>query len=227
MIAFKKKIRCVFTQASEYATLFLRSDNLNSLFQGVINFKETSFRNYEKLYEQLKDNQSPHTLFITCSDSRIVPSVITSTLPGELFVIRNVANIVPNFDRIYKNPSVASGIEYAVKVLNVENIVVCGHSNCGGCKAMTQNQAELTEVPITEEWIQLADLDCQKTKNCGNDKQTELKNVLTQINHLLTYPFVSQRYKKKKLNIYGWYYDISTGQIYNYNKKKQVFELIQ
>ncbi|WP_105615349.1 carbonic anhydrase [Vallitalea okinawensis] len=201
---------------------------MNTLFQGVINFKNTSYKNHEQLYNQLNDHQNPHTLFITCSDSRIVPSIITDTIPGELFVIRNVANIIPTFDKIHENPSVGSAIEYATKVLNVENIVVCGHSNCGGCKAMTQDQDELIEVPITEKWIQMADFDSQTTKNCVDDhKQIELKNVLTQINHLLTYPFVSQRYKNKKLNIYGWYYDIGTGQIYNYNREKQIFELIQ
>ena len=109
---------------------------MDSLFDGVKEFNTTDFLEHKELFEKIGNNQSPHTLFIGCSDSRLVPNLITKTLPGELFVIRNIANLVPIYRTSNDFLATTSAIEYAVKILNVTNIVVCGHSNCGGCNAL-------------------------------------------------------------------------------------------
>ena len=109
---------------------------MDELFNGVIEFNTADYRDHEALFRKISRQQSPHTLFIGCADSRVVPNLITKTMPGELFVVRNVANIVPYYRQANEFLSTTSAIEYALNILNVENIIVCGHSNCGGCHPM-------------------------------------------------------------------------------------------
>lgn len=205
---------------------------MRNLIKGVKSFSENTFPQQKEVFEQLKDGQNPHTLFIGCSDSRIIPNLITKSLPGELFVVRNIANIVPNYRTSQEYLATTSAIEFAVLALNVENIVVCGHSNCGGCKALLTG-ANLESLPHTKKWLEQA----QKVKDLALGKDmpdnqdlyalVEQLNVVEQISHLLSYPFIAEKSKSKKLKIYGWYYDIGTGQVYNYNKRKKVFERIE
>jgi len=107
-----------------------------NLFQGVLRFQQEDFQAQRELFSALGKEQKPHTLFIGCSDSRVVPTLITHAHPGELFMVRNIANIVPPFAQSKHDFSTAAAIEYAVQILGVETIVVCGHSNCGGCAAL-------------------------------------------------------------------------------------------
>ena len=108
---------------------------MEKLFKGIARFRREDFESHRQLFKELGRKQQPHTLFIGCSDSRVVPELITRTRPGELFMIRNVANIVPPYRKTEDFAGTTSAIEYAVHVLDVEAIVVCGHSNCGGCAA--------------------------------------------------------------------------------------------
>jgi len=201
-----------------------------NLFDGVVNFKKEDFEVHKDLFKELKEGQKPHTFFIGCSDSRIVPNLITKALPGELFIVRNIANAVPPCnlnDGIYK--CTASALEYAVKFLNVENIVVCGHSNCGGLKALFYPPEKLEKLPIVKSWLSI--IEDLKNVVDSNDEQLreweiEQLNVVRQIQNLLTYPFVKEAFENKKLNIYGWYYIIETGEVSNYNFEKKEFELI-
>jgi len=188
------------------------------------------------IFENLKDKQSPHTLFIGCSDSRVVPTLITKSLPGELFIIRNIANIVPPYRETEEYVATTSAIEYAVQVLNVENIVVCGHSNCGGCRALYMEDEKLLKIPHVKKWLELAKrakdklLSNLQDDSLPEDKlewMTEQANVIEQIKNLLTYPYIIDKYIEGKLKIYGWYYIIQTGEIYNYNKDNGYFELIK
>ena len=107
---------------------------MKDLNKGAVSFRKKDFDKHKDLFGNLSDTQKPHTIFIGCSDSRLVPSLITSTIPGELFIIRSVANIVPPYKRGVNFPAISAAIEYAVLSLGVENIIVCGHSNCGGCE---------------------------------------------------------------------------------------------
>jgi len=201
------------------------------LFRGVLNFKQEDFEAHKDLFKELKEGQKPHTFYIGCSDSRIVPNLITKTMPGEVFVVRNIANIVPPFeinDGTYK--CTASILEYAVKYLEVENILVCGHSNCGGLKALFYPQEKLEKLPNVKKWLEIIDDVKVAVKDIEDEKlrewEVEQLNVIKQLDNLMTYPFVKERVESGKLNLIGWYYIIETGEVYNYNKEKNEFELI-
>ena len=129
---------------------------MDSLFDGVKEFNANDFLDNKALFEKIGRSQEPHTLFIGCSDSRIVPNLITKTLPGELFVIRNIANLVPPYRTSDEFLATTSAIEYSVKILNVSTILICGHSNCGGCNALYMDEARGAEIPHTRKWLELA-----------------------------------------------------------------------
>ncbi|MFT3739593.1 MAG: carbonic anhydrase [Breznakibacter sp.] len=207
---------------------------MEKLLQGIVAFRENDFENHRKLFHDLGKEQKPHTLFIGCSDSRVVPNLITQTLPGELFMVRNIANIVPIYRKADEFLATTSAIEYAVQVLNVKNIIVCGHSNCGGCSALFLDEERLEHIPHTRKWLELAKPVREKVLAQlpgGNDAArewlTEQTNIVEQMKHLLTYPFIRDKYQKKELSIMGLYYIIETGEIYNYNKENGFFELIE
>lgn len=206
---------------------------MRKLLEGIVEFKQNDFESHKELFKDLGKGQSPHTLFIGCCDSRIVPNLITKTMPGELFVVRNIANMVPLFRQNEDFYSTTAAIEYAVKVLEVENIVVCGHSNCGGCAALYKPEEQLENTPYTKKWLELAQPVKEKALAHpeSNDPKarewlTEQINIVEQIKHLFSYPFIKERYLAKKLEITGWYYIIETGEIFCYNKDKGCFEII-
>ena len=206
---------------------------MDRLLDGVIKFKDDYFYEHKDLFESMSNSQNPHTLYIGCSDSRVVPDIIAHTLPGELFVVRNIANMVPPYtDNTYSFRCTASIIEYAVNMLEVENIVVCGHSNCGGCKALYYPQEKLDKLPLVKEWLTLAEEIKQRVlaKNLSPKQrafQTEQLNVVKQLENLLTYPFVKKKVEQNELKLYGWYYIIEKGDVFNYNFDKKEFELIE
>jgi carbonic anhydrase len=208
---------------------------MKELFDGVVHFNQKEFEEHEELFKQLGKAQNPHTLFVGCSDSRVVPNLITKTLPGELFVVRNIANIVPAYRESGEYLATTSAIEYALIVLDVKNIVICGHSNCGGCKALFMEPGDLAAVPHVKKWLELAAcVKPQVVKMLGGvdnpAKQewlAEQLNVVHQISHLMTYPNVKAKVKSGELNVYGWHYIIETGEVYNYNFETKEFELIK
>ncbi|MCE3038591.1 carbonic anhydrase [Helicobacter anatolicus] len=209
---------------------------MKELFDGAIKFQEDDFEQYKELYQSLEKHQEPHTLFLTCVDSRVVPNLITNSLPGDLFVIRNMGNIVPPYkqDSNFRDGYLAttSAIEYALSILNIKNIIICGHSDCGACGAVYEEEEVLNQAPYVKKWIELLEPVKQKVNNLkpkSKIKQrwlTEQINIEQQLENLMTYPFVEERFDRGELRIYGWYYIISTGQIYNYNMITREFKLI-
>ncbi|MDA8158884.1 MAG: carbonic anhydrase [Deltaproteobacteria bacterium] len=212
---------------------------MSNLFEGVINFNKNEYEKYSELFKKIAEEQNPHTLFIGCSDSRVVPSLITKTLPGELFVVRNIANLVPPYRNINEFLATTSAIEYAVNILNVKNIVVCGHSNCGGCRALYMEDEDLKNIPHTKKWLELAENAKLTVSGLniaeGSDiefvhKQRELlterENIKEQIKHLHSYPYIQSKLKYGEINIYGWHYIIETGEVYNYSFEKNIYEKI-
>lgn len=206
---------------------------MDYLFDGVKFFNQKDFEDHKDLFKTIGKKQEPHTLFIGCSDSRIVPNLITKTLPGELFVIRNIANIVPYYRKTEEYVATTSAIEYAVKVLNVKNIVICGHSNCGGCNALLKDEQELDDIPHTKKWLELA----KRVKNqidslnlnddAEKEWKTEQLNIIEQMNHLITYPCIKEMYRNGDIAIFGWYYIIETGEVFNYSKDEREFIKIE
>lgn len=206
---------------------------MQKLIEGAVAFRQNDFEKHEQLFVELGKEQKPHTLFIGCSDSRLVPAMITTTLPGELFIIRNVANIVPPYKHAGEYLAAISAIEFAIHALGVENVVICGHSNCGGCAALYKPDAYFEKMPHTRKWLELALPVKEKVLRIlpeGNDASrewlTEQINVVEQIHHLLTYPFIAEKYQNGSLTINGWYYIIETGEIFSYSADKGFFELI-
>ena len=206
---------------------------MDKLFRGIMEFRREEFERHKELFRELGRQQKPHTLFIGCSDSRVVPNLITGSAPGELFIVRNVANIVPPYRSTEEYVATTSAIEYAVLALEVDTIVVCGHSNCGGCAALNLPAAELAHLPHVRKWLEVSRevkgrVDRLMTGDTPEEREwlTEQINVLVQMKNLLTYPYVRERYERDALRILGWHYLIETGEIYNFNDATQLFELI-
>ncbi|SDI04593.1 carbonic anhydrase [Desulfosporosinus hippei] len=207
---------------------------MQRLLDGLIKFRQKDYEEHKALFSKLKRVQEPHTLFIACSDSRVMPEMITKSLPGELFVVRNIANIVPPYKDTHQDyVATTSAIEYAVKSLKVENIVVCGHSNCGGCASIYLPDEILSKLPDTKKWLELAHNVKRRVMGHLKDESdiyqrewlTEQINILEQIKHLLTYPYIKEKYLNKELNIYGFYYMIETGEVFIFNYETGEFEL--
>ncbi|QOW63976.1 carbonic anhydrase [Campylobacter hepaticus] len=206
---------------------------MENLINGAIKFMQEDFKEHEELFESLKNKQNPHTLFIGCSDSRVIPSLITNTGPGELFVIRNIANIVPPYRVGEDYLATTSAIEYALNSLHIRNIVVCGHSNCGGCNALYYPSEELDKIPNVKKWLTMLDpikqdiMMFSKNDLAMRSWLTEKLNLLNSLQNILTYPGVQEALDEKKLQIHAWYYIIETGEIYEYNFETKTFTLIQ
>lgn len=207
--------------------------NLQLLFDGVREFNSMDFEEHRELFNKIGRNQNPHTLFVGCSDSRVVPNLITKALPGELFVIRNIANLVPPYRDSEEFLATTSAIEYAVQVLKIDTILICGHSNCGGCNALFLNNEELKHIPHTRKWLELA----KNVRNKMNrlkivdpairEWMSEQLNIVEQMQHLLTYPYIAERYKNGTLKILGWYYIIETGEVFDYQPELKKFIKIE
>lgn len=202
------------------------------LINGAIKFMEENYAEHAELFSSLANTQTPHTLFIGCSDSRVVPGLITSTKPGEMFVVRNIANIVPPYRVSDDFVATTAAIEYALNALQIKQIIVCGHSNCGGCAALFYDEAKLQKTPNVKKWINLmSGVKDQISKHCANDKAkrewlAERLNIVNSIRNLLSYPNVKEGYKAGEIKIFGWHYIIETGEIFNYDPHNDHFALL-
>lgn len=206
---------------------------MEKLYKGIHNFQQSYFEKEEDFFKRLSDSQTPEVLFITCSDSRVDPNLVTQSKPGELFIVRNVGNIIPPYDAIKDKSSVAAAVEFAVLVLKVSDIIVCGHSNCGAMNALCMEESKFTEMPHLKEWLKIADPVKDIVRNFYADSPAELRqqiteeeNVLAQLRNIQTYPFVIKALKEGTLHLHGWYYDIGTGEIHSYNPETEIFEKI-
>ncbi len=205
---------------------------MQKLLDGIVKFRRGDFEAHRELFDHLKKEQKPHTLFIACSDSRVDPNMITGTLPGELFIIRNVANIVPSYRETSEYVATTSAIEYAVLSLGVENIIVCGHSNCGGCSACLNPGPHLDLLPHTRKWLELAEpvrqrviAEIPESEPEAREWMMEQANVVEQLKHLMSFPYIRERVLTGKIQVSGWYYLIETGEIYIYNREEGEFLL--
>lgn len=188
-------------------------------------FQRVYFKKREKeLLELAIKGQQPKALFIGCADSRVIPNLIVQSKPGDLFVIRNVGNFVPPYKPDEDYHATASGIEYAINVLNVSEVIICGHSHCGACKSLFHPMDDPNLVHI-KKWLDLGNrAKTMALLSLGHDadeerllRLTERLSIITQIENLLTYPFVKERLDDERLFIHGWYYDIETGNIDYYD----------
>ncbi len=207
------------------------NERLKKFAEGNESFVQTYFKNNQSHLLQLaNEGQNPKTLFIGCSDSRVIPDLIVQTKPGDLFVVRNVGNFVAPYKPDEDFHSTASAIEYAIGVLGVSDVIICGHTHCGAIESLYQKDFDDTMIH-TSKWLSLG----EKAKtmamlalgaNAPRDdllRATERLSIATQIENLLTYPYVKKLVDEDKLFIHGWYYDINTGAIEFYDPENFVF----
>lgn len=191
---------------------------MKKLIQGHWNFRQTYVPSHIDQLEELAHGQKPRVLFITCSDSRIDPNLITQADIGELFVIRNAGNIIPPFGAA--NGGEGAAVEYAINALGIEQIIVCGHSHCGAMKGLLKLNKLQEDMPLVYDWLKHAEATRRLVKeNYSQYSGEELleitiaENVLTQIDNIQTYPIVHSRVHQGKLAIYGWIYHLETGEV--------------
>lgn len=202
---------------------------MQKLVDGVHHFQKGVFGSQREFFEKLVNGQRPMALFITCSDSRISPNLITQTEPGDLFIMRNAGNIVPSHGA-GANGGEAATIEFAISVLGIPDIIVCGHTHCGAMKALLGPPARLEDMPATRNWLGNA----EATRRIIKDKYVHLEgdrlltacveeNVLVQLENLRTHPVVAAGMARKQLNLHGWVYKLETGEVFAYDPDEGQF----
>ena len=209
---------------------------MEKLISGIHRFRTQYWSDNEELFQRLAEKgQSPEALFITCCDSRVIPTVITHSQPGDLFVLRNIGNFVPPYS---ENPldgtGAAAAVEYAVVHLKVRDIIVCGHSDCGAMKALYRDREAFAETPHIKEWLTHGDrtLAVVADNYPGKSKEERLvvtaeENVLLQMENLRTYPVVQKAAREGRLHVHAWFFEIGTGSVFGYSPEKGQYEPIR
>jgi len=202
---------------------------MEKLLKGHQKFKNIKFKKNKDLYLKLaKEGQYPETLFIGCSDSRVIPGLITGTKPGDLFTIQNVGNFVAPYKPDEDYHSTASAIEYAISILKVKDVIVCGHSHCGAIKSLYKDLGEEEDLIHTNKWLELGSEAKKVAQLVGGTEEeifinTEKLSAMFQLENLLTYPAVKKRVDQGNLHLHVWYYKIETGEIEYYDDESGTF----
>ncbi|KYF84666.1 carbonate dehydratase [Sorangium cellulosum] len=193
---------------------------MQKLADGLHKFQTDICGSYQDLFQHLARGQRPEALFITCSDSRINPNLITQTQPGDIFIVRNVGNIVPPYGA--SNGSEAAAIEFAVAHLGIKHIIVCGHTHCGAMRGLLDLNG-LDELPAVKSWLQHAELTRRLVQENYSHIEGENRltitveeNVLAQIENLRTHPTIRARLARGELSLYAWVFKIETGQVFQF-----------
>jgi carbonic anhydrase len=176
-------------------------------------------------FRRFAAGQTPGTLFITCSDSRVIPALITGAVPGEVFELRNAGNIIPPYSQANESGEAAT-VEYAVEVLKVQDIIVCGHSHCGAVGALANDQ-DLTALPSVAQWVAVARPGLAPMLGTPPD-DVELsrfvqRNVMSQLEVLRGYPMVRAALDEGRLSLHGWYYRVDTAEVMELDEVNGVF----
>ena len=207
-------------------------NRLKSFEEGHSTFQSIKFKKSQERFQRLiKEGQDPKALFIGCSDSRVMPAMITGSKPGDLFIVRNIGNFVAPYNPDADYHATASAIEYATSVLEVSDIIVCGHSHCGAIEALYKEIAPTSENIHTIKWLDLGQ-EAKKVamlayKNDSKEKMlryTEKISVVYQIDNLLTYPGIKRRVDEGSLFLHAWYYDMESGFIEYYDDDSYEFK---
>jgi carbonic anhydrase len=194
---------------------------MRDVVSGFVSFKKKIFPKHRRLLVELANGQRPDVMFITCSDSRIDPNLVTQSRPGDLFIVRNAGNIVP--PHTYAAGGITATIEYGVVALGVRHIVVCGHTHCGALSAAL-NPAAFEGLTHVQSWLELCHGAIEAVKHqCGAVGPEQLRlvteqNVLLQLEHLRTHSLVASRLQAGKLHLHGWLYEIEKGDVYCYDE---------
>ncbi len=209
------------------------------LVAGFRHFRKKFYDTEGALFDKLAYGQSPKTLIIACSDSRVDPSLMASANPGDLFVVRNVANLVPPHESAQQGlHGVSAAIEFAVTGIKVENIVVMGHRQCGGIRALMTGDSEQKQETFVSKWMSIAKVAREKVlKTHGPIKgeadidllcrHCEMESIAVSLDNLKTFPFVNEAIQSRGLNLIGIYFDLEQGQLFEYDEVLKKFSIIQ
>lgn len=204
-----------------------RDPLISRIIQGVQHFQDRVFGSKESLFRRLGQGQQPMALFITCSDSRIDPNLLTQTEPGDLFVLRNAGNLVPPHG---VHGGEAATLEFALKQLQIPDVIVCGHSKCGAMQGLLAGPQALRELPEVAAWLEHARAILPRVEKAAATLTPEEKlnlaieaNVLFQLEQLQTYPFVAKALSADRLRLHGWVYHIESGQVRTYDPGQRSF----
>lgn len=208
------------------------ANRLDAFEKGHESFQKVEFNQSKERFKKLvSEGQNPKALFIGCSDSRVMPALITGSKPGDLFIVRNIGNFVAPFSPAADYHATASAIEYAVSILEVSDIIVCGHSHCGAIEALYSDIKPTAENIHTMIWLELGK-EAKKVamlayKNDSKEEMlryTEKVSVVHQLDNLLTYPGVKRRVKEGTLFLHGWHYHMEHGDIEYYGGENYTFK---
>jgi carbonic anhydrase len=208
---------------------------MRKILTGIVHFREHLLPQYKARLQALADKQAPNAMLITCADSRLLPDVFMSVDPGELFVMRNVGNMIPPatvHGESTGDLSEASAIEYSVLALKVRHLIVCGHSGCGAMKAALDRKPMNTMTNLSK-WLHHSssavfrlDQEGPLDPSLGPHDQLSQLNVLVQLEHLTSYPIVRERLANGTLRLSGWWFDIAQGEMLAYRRESRSFEAI-
>lgn len=207
---------------------------MQKLIEGVHKFRQKEFGRYSALFHKLSvQGQKPHTLFITCADSRVLAELITHSKPGDLFVVKNVGNIVPPAGVTGETNSTAAAVEFALEALGVQDIVVCGHSQCGAMAALLDKNPVPDTMPHLKSWLTVAEpvrrtMDEHYQHLTSEEARTTAaaqENVLFALENLHTYPAVRNKLDEGKLHLHGWFFKIATAELFAYDPEQKQFGL--
>jgi carbonic anhydrase len=210
--------------------------NIDEIIKGHKKFKNIHFPKLEQKFDSLVENgQQPKILFIGCSDSRVVPELIVDSKPGDMFILRNIGNFVPPYKDDIEFHGSSAAIEYAVSVLEVQDIIICGHSHCGACASLYKDIKNNQNLIHVSKWLELGKKAKEYTLSLDIDKNdmenilriTEKISIKHQLENLLTYPEVLKKVQNKTLDIHGWYYKIEDGSIEYYDGKSGDFKILE
>ncbi len=206
-------------------------DDLDRFVEGFRRFQMRYFGEDRELFDRLSKQQNPGTLLIGCSDSRVDPAIITQCAPGDMFIVRNVANLVPPFERGIRSQGVSAAIQFAVDELKVDRVVVLGHSQCGGIRALMQGRMSDDPDDFLGRWMRIAEPAKQKVLTDLPNKSAEVQRraaelaaILVSLDNLLTFPWLKQRVEQGALSLHGWYFDFDQGALLGYDPEAQHFQ---
>lgn len=205
---------------------------MKKLIEGIVDFRKKFTEKDRSLFAELALGQKPDALFIACSDSRVAPDLFASTNPGDLFVLRNIGNLIPPASCSNQDNSVSAALEFSVFSLKVSNIIVCGHSECGAMQGLA-NGIDTLCCPHLESWLKHGEVSLNKVRegfvldsSLSEHNQISQVNVLEQMQHICSYPFIRERIEKKQLKVHGWWFDIANADVYCYEQAFKQFILI-
>lgn len=205
---------------------------MKKLVRGIVEFRKNLTEEKRALFAKLALGQKPDTLFIACSDSRVVPNLFASTNPGDVFVLRNIGNIIPPSTCPHQDNSASAVIEFSIFTLGVSDIIICGHSECGAMEALAKGIDTLC-CPHLESWLKYGEEALAKVKegfvidpSLSLHNQISQVNVLLQMEHMKTYPFIQERLDKHEVRLHGWWFDIARADVYCYEAPMNKFVLI-